>query len=122
MIPVESKIGLEIPDSGNTQSAPDQRKLKKQQPIRVEGKQITTTVPGHHDDYFGAVDLSTGQKTTLSSHQRETVYGLQNRKHVPPKLAEGLRVYRRIKKRKQQEKTKRKPPIYAPFEDPPEIE
>ncbi|OGE00675.1 hypothetical protein A3J17_03925 [Candidatus Curtissbacteria bacterium RIFCSPLOWO2_02_FULL_40_11] len=122
MISVESKIGLEIPDSGDTQSAPDQRKLKRRQPIIVDGNRITTTVPGHPDDNFGAVNTSTGQKTTLSSHQREAVYGLQNRKHVPPELAEGLRVYRRIKKRKQQEKTKRKPPIYAPFEDPPEIE
>ncbi len=120
---VESKPESGTPESVGVQSATAQRRLKKPQPIIIGGSQITTSVAGHEDDDFGAVDPATKNPVELNAHEREIAHSLLGNKNPPRKLTEGLTTHRRIRRRKREEQTaKFKPPIHAPSEDPHEIE
>jgi|SRR3989344_6335136 len=120
---VESKPDSGIRESVDVQPVTAQRRLKKPHPIIIGGNQITTSVAGHKDDDFGAVDPATKNPVELNAHEREIAHSLLGNKHQPRALTEGLATHRRIRRRKREEEVaKSQPPIHAPFEDPPESE
>jgi len=123
MSTVETKPESGTPKPVDVKPVTAQRRPKKSYPIIIGGSQITTSVAGHKDDDFGAIDPTTEKPVELNGHEREIAHSLLGNKYPPLKLTEGLTTHRRIRRRKGGEKAaKSQLPIHAPFEDPPKIE